>query len=274
MRAPDRRYSDGAKGEGRMTTVLARQQQELANAIRHEKSVAPELLKPTPQGTAPRLQIYTLAYRSRLGEALKENYPVLSRVLGDEAFAELANAYLHNYPSRTPSIRWFGATLAEFAAQSALIPHPALCDLIRMEWALNTAFDAADAEPVTISTMLALQASEWPALQFVMHPSLHLLALHWNVEPLWSALSADENALTDPPEELPHHLLVWRVGHQTRWRSVEATEALLLMAAIAGQTFTQLSEIALDSATDNAAQTVAGYARIWVEAGMISGVRQ
>jgi len=255
-----------------MTTVLAQQQQELADAIRHEKFVPHELLKPTPQGAPPRLQIYTLAYRSRLGEALKENYPVLARVLGDEGFAELADVYLRNYPSRTPSIRWFGATLAEFAAQSELIPHPSLCDLIRMEWALNTAFDAADAQPVSVAEMLALQPAEWPALQFVMHPSLHLLALHWNVEPLWSALTADENAQTDPPEELPHHLLIWRVGHQTQWRSVEPTEALLLMAALAGQTFTQLSEIALDSAGSDAAQTVAGYARIWIEAGMIAGI--
>lgn len=257
-----------------MTSILARQQQELADAIRANSTLVSNLLQPTPQGAPARLHIYSNAYRARLGEALKENYPVLARVLGDDGFADLTAAFLHAYPSRTPSIRWFGEELARFAEQEAdVLPHPALCDLIRMEWALNTAFDGTDANPLTVEDMLALAPEAWPTQRFTPHPTLHLLALNWNVEPLWNALSADENAETKPPEQFQHHLLIWRVGYRTQWRSTVPEEAILLQAIVAGNTFAQLCEAAGEFAATNAAKTVAGYLRNWVEAGLLAGFK-
>lgn len=257
-----------------MSSELALQQQELARAIRADAVTATgNLLKNTLQGTPARLDIYSIAYRARLGEALKENYPVLARVLGDDGFADLANAFLHHCPSHTPSIRWFGARLAEFVEEAAdILPHPSLVDLIRMEWALNIAFDAADAAPLKVAELLRLAPEAWPALQLILHPSLHLLSLNWAIEPLWSALSVDENADTDPPEEFVHHLVIWRVEHRTLWRSVSAEEAMLLRAAIAATKFAQLCEIAAEFAGGDAAATVAGYLRNWVEADMLTGL--
>jgi hypothetical protein len=181
---------------------------------------------------------------------------------------------LQQCPSHTPSIRWFGARLAEFAElECDTLPHPALSDLIRMEWALNIAFDGPDAEPLNVDDMLALAPDSWPLLQFSPHPTLHLLAMNWNVEPVWSALTADENAETEPPEAFPHDLLIWRYEHQTRWRSVEPNEALLLRAAIAGHNFSQLCETAAGFASTGAAELVAGYLRTWVEAGLLAGFK-
>ncbi|WP_163367521.1 HvfC/BufC N-terminal domain-containing protein, partial [Klebsiella aerogenes] len=83
----------------------------------------------------PGLQVYRHAYRARLAEALADNYTVLARALGDEAFDALAQAYLAAHPSRHPSIRWFGAALADFMAVAGdeLVPHPGLVDLARMD---------------------------------------------------------------------------------------------------------------------------------------------
>jgi hypothetical protein len=92
------------------------------------------------------LAVYLQAYRARLTAALRDNYPVLQRALGDDAFDLLARAYLDEHPSHFRSIRWFGDSLAEFlAAAPEHLPHPALVDLARMDWAMRTAFDAADA---------------------------------------------------------------------------------------------------------------------------------
>ncbi|MET3106495.1 hypothetical protein AAKU67_001207 [Oxalobacteraceae bacterium GrIS 2.11] len=256
-----------------MSSTLHGQQQQFADALQNDASCS--LFKPTPQGTAPRLFVYSDAYRIRLGEALKENYPVLARVLGDDGFADLANAFLRDNPSRTASIRWFGTALANYVERTDdVLPHPALGDLIRMEWALNTAFDAADATPLTVADMLTLAPEAWPDLQFLPHPSLRLLALEWNVEPLWTAVTADENAEAEPPEPLQHHLLIWRVEYRTLWRSVEAIEAQLLNATLAGHSFAELCETAAESNPDAAAETVAGYLRIWVEAGMLAGMKE
>lgn len=256
-----------------MNTALREQQQWLAAAIVGADGI-PEfggLLCKTPQGDAARIDIYRNAYRARLAAALKENFPVLHRVLGDDAFRELAEIFIAARPSREPSIRWFGAELPDFLAQHPdLAPHPALGDLSRMEWALSTAFDAADAARLEVSNLLAISPADWPTLRFTAHPSLQLVPLSWAVEPLWSALSADENAATEPPEPLDHHLLVWRGATQTHWRSVADIEAQLLAACIAGRPFAEMCALAADAVDARAAAEVAGYLRAWVEAGLLA----
>lgn len=234
---------------------------------------ASALFRPTPQGGPPRLSIYRNAYRARLTAALRENYPVLQRVLGDDTFDELATHFIDACPSQHPSIRWFGHTLPDWLANTdEELPHPSLVDLARMEWALCTAFDAADDTPLTVGDLLGHAPEAWPTLRFTGRASLRLIALDWAIEPLWQALSSDADADTEPPEAQPHHLLIWRPEDQTQWRSVEPLEATLLHAALAGESFAELCERAETAQGEQAAAAVAGYLRVWVEAGLFSTV--
>jgi hypothetical protein len=259
-------------GNGDNAAKLAAQLQALAQAITADSAPADttELLCPTPQGGPPRLGVYRNAYRARLADALRENYPVLHRVQGDEAFDELAERFIAACPSHQPSIRWFGSALPEWlAANHDQLSHPALADLARMEWALCTAFDAADDTPLSVDDLLAHAPEAWLTLRFTGHPSLRLIALDWAVEPLWRALSDNPEAETAAPEPQPHHLLVWRQNDQTQWRSVEPFEADLLQAALAGESFAELCERATTQG-EQAAAAVAGHLRVWVEAGLLS----
>jgi hypothetical protein len=224
---------------------------------------------------ATRLAVYHHAYRARLIEALRSNHPILHRVLGDDGFATLALAYLQAHPSNTPSIRWFGGDLVAFMSGKAppeLLPHPSLIDLARMEWSLGLSFDSADAPWLTPEHLMAVAPEHWPQLRFEFHPSVALLALDWAIEPVWSALTADEGAQADAPEASAHELLIWRQQLDTRWRSVPADEAALLRACMAGECFAGLCERALAFAGDGAAAFAAGALRRWVEDGLLSGV--
>jgi hypothetical protein len=191
-------------------------------------------------GTAPRLDVYRHAYRARLTEALRVNHPVLHRVLGDEAFATLAADYVAAHPSHRPSIRWFGHRLADWAARHEALPHPGLVDLARMEWALGTAFDSADAAPLDPAVLGRVRPDDWPALRLRPHPSVQCLALDWAVEPLWRTLTDQPDAETDPPQPLRHDLLIWRRGLDTRWRSVSPLEARWIRGLLAGHTLSEL----------------------------------
>lgn len=253
--------------------ALAAQLQTFARAVTaaEEPADSTALFRPTPQGGPPRLAIYRNAYRARLTDALRENYPVLHRVLGDEAFDELAENFIAARPSHHPSIRWFGGALPEWlAADGDQLPHRALIDLARMEWALCTAFDAADDTPLTVNDLLAHPPEVWPELRFTGHPSLRLIALDWAVEPLWRALTENPEAETAAPVTQPHHLIVWRQNDQTQWRSVEPFEADLLQAALAGESFAELCERAATTQGEQAAAAVAGHLRVWVEAGLLT----
>ena len=217
-------------------------------------------------------EIYVNAYRGRLAEALRDNYPVLYRAMGDEAFGQLARAYIAEHPSRFRSIRWFGDNLTAFSeANPELLPHPALADLARMDWALRGAFDAADSATLSPADVATIAAEKWPGQCFVLQPAVRLITLQWNVEPIWQALNQDENAVTDAPQVLQHSLLVWRRELECHWRSLDAREATALRVIADGGTFAEVCEsLAVDEA--NPAQTAAMYLRQWIEHGLLAKV--
>lgn len=199
----------------------------------------PESLLADASGTATvRFDIYASAYRARMLNALRDNYPVLRAALGDEDFDTLGEAYLAANPSTRPSIRWFGDGMHGFiVGGGAQLPHPALADLAQMEWALRGAFDAADAPAATLAEVGSIAPADWPELRFALHPSVAILALDWAVEPIWHTLTDDPDAPTDAPVAHTHPLLIWRQRLDTRFRSLERSEHRLLLKLGDGGTF-------------------------------------
>lgn len=255
-----------------MTTQasLADLQRQFAALVCAEAASPAEPLLRSLRDGEPRLSVYRHAYRARLVEALRSNYPVLHRSLGDDEFAALAMAYLDEHPSRRPSIRWFGdALVGHVRTHAGSLSHPALADLAAMEWALGCSFDANDVAALTFDELATLPPAAWPGARFEQHPSVAWLDLHWAVEPIWQALTLDTDAATDEPEALDHGLLVWRQGLETRWRSVPPDEAVVLLACLAGDTFAALCALAAETRGEHAAPWVAAALRRWVDDGLL-----
>lgn len=254
---------------------VIQQQQQLAAAIRD--GVEPAGLLAGDYATG--LAVYRHAYRARLAEALADNYTVLARALGDEAFDALAQAYIAARPSRHPSIRWFGGELASFmaAAGDDLVPHASLADFARMDWALRGAFDAAEAPPLDPATLAALGPDDWAGLVLHLHPSVQRVVLAHAIEPAWRVLrewepeSGAAQPELDEPVPHEHTLLAWRQHGETRWRSLEALEAVLLQAVAEGAPFALLCERAAASLGDAeaAAPAVVGALQRWLADGLL-----
>lgn len=226
-------------------------------------------------GVHGRLDIYRNAYRARLRAALRDNFGAVPRVLGDDAFDALADAYIDAHPSAHASIRWFGDRLPGFmAARDDLVPHPALVDLARMEWALRGAFDAADAEPLRVEDLTGVASDAWPALTFAPMPGLQLLDVRWAIGPVWRALqglpASDREPELAEPEPLAHTLLIWRHGLTPRWRALDARAVRLLRSAIDGIAFGALCALTADDLGEaDAAAHVAAALRGWVDDALL-----
>jgi Putative DNA-binding domain len=262
--------------------ALADQQRAFAAAVRLSAEPG-ALLRPRTGGAAPLLSTYRHAYVERLVQALRDNHDVLALALGDEAFAALARRYVAAAPSPHRSIRWYGDGLADFCGRLAdagdpMVPHPAHADVARMDWALRTAFDAADAAPLSAEDLMAVAAEDWPALRFALHPSTALVHVDWAIEAAWRALrdhAADPSGREPElpvPELRPHELLVWRSGLETRWRSLDHHEARAIRAVHAGQPFGHWCSHAQDDAA-TAASAAALWLRGWLDQGLLSGMR-
>ncbi|MDR7297155.1 hypothetical protein J2X16_002502 [Pelomonas aquatica] len=254
---------------------VVQQQRRLAAAIRD--GVEPDGLLAGDFTTG--LAVYRHAYRARLAEALADNYTVLARALGDEAFDALAQAYIAARPSRHPSIRWFGGELASFmaAAGDELVPHASLAGFARMDWALRGAFDAAEAPPLDPATLAALGPDDWAGLVLHLHPSVQRVVLAHAIEPAWRVLREwePESGVAQPELDEPvphaHTLLAWRLDGETRWRSLEPLEAALLQSVADGLPFAVLCERAaaeLDDA-EAAAPAVIGALQRWLADGLL-----
>ncbi len=234
-------------------TQLQSLQSQFQQALLQEQPMDTGLLN--EQGAA-HFGVYRTAYRARLRAALRDNFDVLPRVMGDDAFDALANAYISTHPSRHYSLRWYGHLLCGFmACNEALMDHPAMLDLARMEWALRHAFDAAPATPLTSAELADVPAKDWANLRFLLHPSVQLLDLQWAVGPIWHALKSGQNHMA-PPEALNHHMLVWRQGMNTQWKSLAPIEAGFVQGLLKKHTFGQLcAALAEGVGEDRAAAT-------------------
>ncbi len=229
------------------------------------------------------LAVYRHAYRARLVAALRDNYPVLAQVMGDEDFEALAGAYVQARPSAFASIRWYGDALADFMAAQTELAHPAFIDVARMDWVLRGVFDAAEDEALQAVSLQQLAAEDWPALRLRPRASARCLALDWAVEPAWAALArhaqqrqaglaglAAEEPELPAPEPLAHHLLAWRPHLETRWRSLEADEAALVAAVFEGADWTRLGEIAAVQWGEAEAPTrLAACLQQWLQEGWL-----
>lgn len=214
------------------------------------------------------LAIYHNAYRARLLETLRGDFPALLAWLGDAAFDPLAGAYLHANPSQHFSLRWLGAGFAAF------IEPPAWAELARLEWAFTLAFDAAPGTPLTLAHMASLPPEQWPGLRVRRLPSVQRVPLSFNSLALWRATRNAEPLPTSVRLPAPQLCLVWRHDLHGQFRTLGPAEAQAFEGMTEhGWTFAELC-LSLSPLQDGAAAQAAGYLKQWLSEGLLERVGQ
>ena len=158
-----------------------------------ESGIEAHIADTPPLTTEARLGIYRHAYVTRLSEALREYYPVLHQILGDEDFEALGTAFVRAHPSVHRSIRWYGREVAAFLREEPpFAEQPVLAEIATFEWALAESFDSADAGVLDRAALASVEPAEWADLTFRFHPSVQRLAFEWNTVAVWKTLSAEQ----------------------------------------------------------------------------------
>ncbi|MFN0317108.1 MAG: DUF2063 domain-containing protein [Burkholderiales bacterium] len=222
-------------------------------------------------GPARRLGIYYDAYRLRLIEALEADYTALLAALGEEAFREMACAYIETTPSRHRNLRWYGGALPEFLRTSSSYGASVwLHELALFEWNITLAFDAADESPLTFAGMAAVDPSLWPGLSFRFHPSLRRLSLASNAPLLRKAADAGEDLPKPNRGSEEVQWLLWRQDLVVMFKSLPPEEAWALDRACDGMNFAGLCEgVCQWAGEEEAASRIAQLLRGWVDDHLI-----
>lgn len=175
------------------------------------------------------LAIYHNAYKGRLLDVLRGDFPTIWRWLGDEEFDLLASAYLRQNPSAHYSLRWLGKGFENFIREHRVPGQSApLTEMARLEWSFTLAFDAPAGEPLTIASMATLAPEDWPLLQFKPVPSLQWLHCRFNSLALWRSAKEEADFPDSVALDNPLVCLIWRSHLICNYRSLEAAEASAL----------------------------------------------
>lgn len=165
---------------------------------------------------AERFAVYRNNVMVALIEALRDAYPVVCRLVGDEFFGAMAAVFARSHPPRSPVMLDYGAGFAEFIAQfapAASVPY--LADVAALERAWVEAYHSAEADQVT---------DGGPTL----HAATRLVRSRFAVLVIWQAHQGEgEPELLELGEER-HNVLVTRPEAQVQACRIsdEAAEAL------------------------------------------------
>jgi hypothetical protein len=223
-------------------------------------------------GAARRVGIYADMYFLRLQDVLREAFPRLRAVLGDDDFGAMCTDYLDACPPRHPSLRFLGDRLAAFlAAPADARPRtPELpawaADLAALEWARYDVFDAADAPLWTMPDLQALAPAAFATLPLRLAPGHRRVAVNHAVEEIWRALHKQQPASAPAPRA--GSLMVWRQETIVYHRRLDGPEAALLDQLAAGTSFGAICEQIARQASDPAAVAFKLLAR-WTGDGLL-----
>ncbi len=222
---------------------------------------------------AVRRGVYFDAYRLRLVEALKVDFPALLALLGEPRFLGVARDYATTTRSPHYNLRWYGGGFADHLRENAATAaEPWLFELAVFEWTLMAAFDAPDRAVLRIEDMSALTPDQWPSVRFELHPSVRMHEFDFEVPKLWKAHTAGEDISGQRGSARRGRWLVWRQGLETFFRSLEPGETVALEIVAAGGRFGEMCE-RLDEVCEDAAMRAASLLKRWLQDGLLAEMK-
>jgi hypothetical protein len=188
--------------------------------------------------------IYQNNIFSGLTKALKSNYPVIHKLVGEKFFNAMARQYIQAWPSTSPDLNQYGENFAEFI--SAFKPAeslPYLSDTAKLEWAWHRIYHATHTPDFPFKKFAAT-VTDTENILFLLPPSSTLLSSTFPIHEIWEANfknDSAENEIFLLPEKTFHYLL-WRKHFEMRIEILTPPEWQILSLIQQRYTLSQLAE--------------------------------
>ncbi|MES9971203.1 MAG: DNA-binding domain-containing protein [Candidatus Thiodiazotropha sp.] len=195
-----------------------------------------------------RFNVYRNNFIVLNGDALADMYPVIKRLIGEQAFRVLATAYVREHPPMARTLLLYGEQFADFiAAVTELSGLPYLVDMARLEFAWTAAYHAEDASPLTQQQIAGLSPDALENLHLQPHPSMHSIASDYPLYRIWSANQSDGADETISLDQGVSHIVVIRPNVEVEVREVSAGAFRFLQRLARGDAigdaYTQATEV-------------------------------
>ena len=168
---------------------LAERQGEFALALLDWSQPVPAgCVAPDGRRDAKRFGVYRNNARASLIAALRESFPAVCRLVGEEYFCALAQEYATRHPPTSPVLLEYGATFPQFIEHfEPLAAFPYMADVARIERAWLEAYHAADEVSLDPALLAFIPDDQAGMICFTPHPSVRLVRSDHPALTIWRA---------------------------------------------------------------------------------------
>ena len=182
-------HATAAPGAAHKSIDLGESQREFVEALLNASRPVPAgMVARTGEIVERRFNVYRNNVVVGLIETLKDAFPAVRNIVGDECFLAVARAYVTKHLPQTPVMHEYGTSFPDFLAQlEPLKDLPYLADVARLERAWLESYHSSDAPPIERSLLGAIPSSALPEAIFVLHPSIRIVRSRHQVVRIWKA---------------------------------------------------------------------------------------
>jgi Putative DNA-binding domain len=221
-------------------------------------------------GASERVAIYRNNVACALSDVLRGTFPAVCRLVDERFFVYAAHVFVQRHPPERACLAEYGARFPDFLA--AFPPCRELVylpDVARLEWLMNVAAHAADADALAASALAGISADEALRLVFRLAPALGLIASPWPIDRIWRANRRDSEL--DEMIDLASggvHLEVGRQGGEVVLRHLDAASFAFREAIARGATLGTATIAALSA--DRSFDLEAALAALFAESAIVA----
>lgn len=133
-------------------------------------------------GFDARFSVYADNLVNGLTNILKDVYPLVTKIVGDEFMAHMARSYIKGHLPQSGNMNEYGADFPDFITGFEAVASLAyLSDVARFEWFKNEAYHAPDDAPLDVASLMALSEEQQEEIVFTLRSSCRLLKTAWPV---------------------------------------------------------------------------------------------
>ncbi|MFZ6816555.1 putative DNA-binding domain-containing protein [Undibacterium sp. Rencai35W] len=202
-----------------------------------------------PSQITSRLATYRGNLTAIWSQTLKNVYPVLHQLVGDEFFGQMAREYGRRYPSTSGDLNEFGVSLATFLEDEEFgvsADYPYFSDVARVEWLLHQAYYAEDKSTLHLSELISRFGAQFADASLELHPSYKLIVSDWASADIWLAHQNIGNEMFPSEIQRKNHILIHRQKWTPALHVIDTASYIALQALSQGRNLGEALELAVE----------------------------
>lgn len=226
---------------------------------------------------AEQVDIYRRQFWLRHDDALREDYPGLIHIIGEDAWETLMQAYLLAHPPSSPTLRDLGHAMASFVGSYAGLPSDRAAiarDMARYERAFVDVFDGADPPPLSPEKLAILRPEDWERARIVLSPLVERMVLSYPVHHLRKAVRGGE--APPLPDAAPTRIALFRRDAIVCFEELDVDQMCLLDALAGGSSLVaacaRVAEAKSEEQTAKLSTSLGEWFKSWAAWGFIAEV--